>query len=244
MSKKHIQDGFGRTVPDYLLEEATRTKKTKATVDIHLPSEKPDLEELARTDLRTVAKLYYVTDLHECSVEDMASLAQFSSVSLSTLRAWCTKDGWVEARRQVKDDWQKKLESKLGEEITRQRLVFLDEMQTIWQQGMKMVDLSKIGEPDADGIVALPKTWEGVVGAMVKLGGMMDQMATSIRDDVAPKENAQGKGGNRLQVELELTEEESQGAVKAILEKRRLTTRQKAGIEDEDILDADYKEVK
>jgi hypothetical protein len=239
MSKQHIRDAFGRLVPTYLLDEATSTKKGKSDVEIHLPSEKPNIEELSRTDMRTVAKLYYVTDLQECTVEEMAALPQFSGVALSTLRAWCTQDGWVDTRKQVKEDWRKKLEEKLGEEITRQRLVFLDEMQGVWRQGMKMLDFDRIRDPENDDPtpIAMPKTWEGVASAMVKLGDMMDRMRVAIRDDVAPKNDPAARGGSKMKVEVDLSDDEAVGAVKAILERRRAKVRLQAGISDEDIIE-------
>lgn len=175
--------------------------------------------------LRRLAELTYVTSQAAITINTLAQDPQFKGkVAVSTLRDWCTEDRWVEKRQ--------KYYMNLEEEIKKK--VANAQLQSRFKQLRKLDKLSdqmhtKLEENDAE-----PGTFEGMVGGLVKVETMREEIRSKISTEMIPENLANIAGVEGPLVTPKLSEAEAREAALAVIRKRQAEAKKKKEVTTED----------
>ena len=125
---------------------------------------------------RIEAGLAYMTDPNCGSIEKLSQDPRFMHVNKRTLERWASDDGWVKKREDFLNKWAKRAKEKLGSALCKVRQAELNQLLEI-----QMIGMEKIRDE-----LCLPKSWEGVVKAVVEANRRIEEVSTAIADEVMP----------------------------------------------------------
>jgi len=133
-----------------------------------------DLEKL-----RLSAGFYYA--LSDVTIAEMVRQPPFDQVSGKMLSQWSQQDGWVARRRESEDRARRLVESQMGAQLLRMYRAELAVLVGLFDDAT-----AKLKN-------AMPNSYEGMLGAIIKLVGTMDTWRQKIearRPDSAPGNGA------------------------------------------------------
>lgn len=122
-------------------------------------------------DLRFAAKLAYVTSLTSVSIKRLSETPPFDRVSFGELHRWSSEDKWVVEREKYRRKIEKKLLNRLSTE----------HLDSIVEQLKNADDLAKTMHTMLKNDCVVPKSFEGMVNALMKL----EDFRFSTREKVA-----------------------------------------------------------
>lgn len=177
--------------------------------------------------LRYAAARDYVCSEDGISLAQLNAMAPFSSLTKRTLEDWCSKDRWVERRKEWLETQSRKWEDAFGTKLIQNRLA---EMALLEKMGAAM-DAAAL-EPQPDGSVKFvlqPKSMESYVHSRLELGERLDSLRVSIGDHIVPQvvqqatpTSADARPTNlHPNLRLRPTEEEAYAMIEALLDVRQ-----------------------
>jgi len=192
-----------------------------ATFPMVIPPAKP-LEDItpeefksnaaARRYLRWAAGLYYSTDMHGCTLEQLNRLPEFKSVPYNTLMGWSATDRWVDRRQKTLEQWRQAVELKIGSELVQNLRIGLGDI--------KQVQEKLLGKIQDDNTLQ-PRSLEGAIAAYVKIKSLeaefTDKVARAVIPDIPSLESSAGTS----RVVPNLSHEETREVAKFLIDRRR-----------------------
>lgn len=169
--------------------------------------------------LRFSAGLYYTTDFQGTTVEKMAKHPIYGAVKLTTLRTWCAEDRWVTRRSQNLERWREAIERKIASEIVKARQDQLERLRAIFDKTAKKLE---------DDVVE-PKSYEGLMQALVKLASLMDEWNEKLGRAIIPDMPIATPTEASIaapQTKPQLTDAEARESAKVIMSMRRQRLRE------------------
>lgn len=210
------QPVHGVMLPVQAVDPEAAVKAVPAAMGIAPPP--PEVSERVVEQYRRLfAGTLFVQAWHGCTVSDLAVHPALKDVPLKTLHFWSTADRWADRRkvyiRSISDD----VEKKMARAQVSARLVQLEGLQELHGEALNKLR------------VAEPKSYEGVLQAIVSLSKQIEALRATIlsevQSSVVPKEQAeavQDEDGVPSGMELdELTDDEAHEAAMAVLAQRR-----------------------
>lgn len=184
----------------------------------------------SRLALRRLAGTLYITDVvYYRSTQQLADLEMFADIPPSVIADWCQKDKWVEQRRKFEALVKQRAEKQIADKLVLERREEIKKAHKLYNDAVDI--LQKKGRPE-------PKTYEGMVTAVVRLGQYLETMRSEVLGDLdifAPPPVVEGEPEADAvhKVPPKLSVREAQAAIDAILEVRRTEQREEHGIVDE-----------
>jgi len=170
--------------------------------------------------LRKVAELIYVTSQEAITIKNLAKLPEFEGrVHFNTIGEWCREDRWVEKRELYYNELQERIKEQILTSQVKSRVNQLQHMDGIFSD-----ILHKLAKGEAE-----PGTYEGMVGAAVKVSKEMDELRDKISREIIPQRINQMLGSKEeTPIEPEVSLEEARAGAMAIIEKRRQAAKKQA----------------
>ena len=166
--------------------------------------------------LRYAAGSEYITNFAGLSIRELAKRSPFDQVSPASLTRWAVEDEWVRRRQQYFQTITHEAEKRLQEKLIRARVDQLSKMEDI---AIQMADEILSG-------IVQAKSKEGMVTALVRLLESSEAMREKLAAQVVPAYLG-GVQQETLPLTPHLSNEETRAAVTAVLQQRRLQTRQR-----------------
>lgn len=194
--------------------------------------------EDSRMSARRAAAVVYITDVvHYCTIEQLAKMPMFEHLSLGVYKRWAKLDRWSEQRKRFETMLNDRAEREMANKLLRERRAELEKAHALYQDMIGTLSNKKT-RPE-------PKSFEGMVGAFVKLGQYIEALRVVTLDnmDLFKTTPVEGEGEQQevvRKIHPDLSPEEMRAAASAILEARRARHREEHGIVDEadpDLLD-------
>lgn len=174
--------------------------------------------------LRWMAGQYYATNLNQCSTADIHKHPVFAVIPKQTLEKWCTSDGWVEQRHIVQEKIKSKVSNALANEVVQMRSAQLKTMHAIFEDAIGNL----LPKQDEDGNIVLPnkppvKSYEGLINAVTKLAGFLDDTRERLGEIIAPNISFEGESDVQVAIGVKpkLTQGEARAAAKLLIEMRQ-----------------------
>lgn len=166
--------------------------------------------------LRIEAAMHYVTDPALKSPRELANVEKFAHVPLDVLDGWARQDSWNTKRAGFMKKWAEQARKALGSRLNQLRIESLERLEEV-----QSMALDKLRNEEL-----LPKSWEGVAGALIALSKTIEKTRESIAKDVLPEASATPV------VESTVSKEEAAAVAKALLEARRKALRAQLSEQD------------
>lgn len=170
-----------------------------------------DDDQPSKAWLKRMAELMYVTTQSAVSVKKIHDMPEFKGrMHLITMGRWCREGRWLQKRDEYFTALQEKIKARVASATVQSRVKQLKLF-----EGMFLDVLEKLAESE-------PGTYEGMVGAAIKLAKAMEDLRTLIAEEVVPASHLHMLGTvDGPTITPELTHGEARAAALAIIEERR-----------------------
>lgn len=193
----------------------------------------PDDQTLA--GLRYAAGKDYACTFENVTVQELCERPMYRGIGVKTMANWCTVDGWVEHRREFREQYRKAMQRAIGSQLVQTRLELM-------KRGEKGLDrLFKKLVPEDEDEMLEPSSLESLANATRQFWNQVIQEKQALADAIMPAPIVQESGEALPMVKPQLSQSEARAAALTIVRMRREQLRAAMG-KDEQPKEAQAKE--
>lgn len=159
--------------------------------------------------VRHLAALYYATDPHGCTREEMHEVPLFAEIPLHRMIDWSVQDNWVERRKEYWRMADELVIRRVAEELTNSRMHDLRKLEMIWQVGFSKLVNNTVPA----------SSWEGVCNSLRMLTVEMDALRVKVAESQAITPPTLGLAPTAAM--LDISDEEAREAALYLLDRRQ-----------------------
>ena len=232
-----------------LPQEAKRKvqpRPPRRPVKVAVPDEpKSTGGKLGTMALRRMAGNDYICSAEAITLTAMLKLPLYSSLSLTTLGNWSSKDRWVERRKEWSAAWAKKTEDALGTQYSQARIAEMKALERM-QKALEKTSLRTTKKGDAT-FTLKPRSLEGFIRSRLDIGERLDALRSYVMDLLpqhAPSELPAGNQEPRLSsvhpnLRLRPTQDEALAMIRALLDVRAAEQQRRMAVYEAEVIEAE-----
>lgn len=174
----------------------------------------PDDQTLA--GLRYAAGKDYACTFENVTVQELCERPMYQGIDVKKMQNWCTVDGWVEHRREFREQYRRAMQKAIGNQLVQTRLALM-------KRGEKGLDrLFKKLVPEDEAEMLEPSSLEALANATRQFWNQVIQEKEALADAIMPASIAvQDSGAALPMVRPELSQSEARAAALTIVRMRR-----------------------
>lgn len=160
--------------------------------------------------LRRLAEVSYVTSQKAITVNTLWDRYPYKNkVSFRTMQDWCREDGWVEQREQYYRGLEEQIKRKMASAQVQSSMRLLKYLDSMFGNIIKKLDENEVE----------PGTYEGMVGAALKVSKTIDEIRSKVSSELVPDRTASPEDMSKNVIPV-LTEDEARKAALAVIQSR------------------------
>lgn len=175
----------------------------------------PDDTDTSRYGLRYAAGKDYICTFTNVSIEELLERPMYRGIPQSTMGYWCKADGWVERRREFREQYRKAMDKAIVSQLVQTRYHYM-------KKGEKALEML-FGKliPQEEDFQLEPTSLEALANATRQWWDKVIEEKEKLADAIMPEPIAAQQGDSAPTVRPQLSQAEARAAALTVVRMRR-----------------------